>query len=100
MQSIERYVDFEATSLIDYYFLPYLHNSQFNESFITEQALMSKRMTKSDSKMLAGMYLADKAMASVWHHSLLMESCSQTIYGFASRKDNDDYILNWESKGP
>ena len=50
--------------------------------------------------MLAGMYLADKAMASLWHHSLFMESRSQTIYGFASRKDNDDYILNWESKGP
>ncbi len=99
MRSIEKDVDFEAASPLDYYFLPYLHNSEFKESFITEQALISKKMSNKDSSFLAGLYLADKAMASVWHHSLLMESRSQTIYGFASKKDTEEYSLDWESKG-
>jgi hypothetical protein len=36
MQSIEKFVNFEVTSPIDYYFLPFLHHKEFRESFITE----------------------------------------------------------------
>jgi hypothetical protein len=75
MQSIEKFVNYEASSLVDYYFLPFLHHKEFRESFITEQALLS-RNTKSDSNYLAGIYLADKEMASEWHHNMLMQSRS------------------------
>jgi hypothetical protein len=42
MGSIERFVDYESSSSLDYYFLPYLHNKEFKESFILEQAMLSK----------------------------------------------------------
>ena len=50
--------------------------------------------------MLAGMYLADNTMGSVWHHSMLMESRSQTIYGLSSKTGDHEYHLDWQSKGP
>jgi hypothetical protein len=75
MQSFQRFLNYEATSPVDYYFLPFLQHDEFRESFITEKALLS-RNTKSDSNFLAGVYLFDKTMASVWHHNMLMESRS------------------------
>jgi hypothetical protein len=49
---------------------------------------------------LAGLYLADKPTASVWHHNMLMESRSQTIYGLATKGHDGEYSLDWETKGP
>jgi hypothetical protein len=46
------------------------------------------------------MYITDKQMASVWHHNMLMESRSQTIYGLASKNHDGEYSLDWETKGP
>jgi hypothetical protein len=46
------------------------------------------------------MYITDKQMASVWHHNMLMESRSQTIYGLASKSQDGEYSLDWETKGP
>ena len=42
MSSIERFIDYEASSPLDYYFLPFLDNAEFREFFILEQALLSK----------------------------------------------------------
>jgi hypothetical protein len=39
-------------------------------------------------------------MASVWHHNMLMESRSQTIYGLSTNRHNGEYSLDWETKGP
>jgi hypothetical protein len=36
MKSIERFVNYEATSQVDYYFLPFLQHEEFRESFIKE----------------------------------------------------------------
>ena len=72
MRSIERFVDYEAASSVDYYFLPYLHDKEFKESFITSQALFSKS-AKGDSIDLPGMYLSDKGLASVWHLNMLIK---------------------------
>ncbi len=99
MQSIERFAGYEASSPVDYYFLPFLHQKEFRESFITEQALLS-RNTMADSNYLAGIYLADNGMASVWHHNMLMVSRSQTIYGLATKSHDGEYSLDWETKGP
>ena len=92
-------MNYEASSPVDYYFLPFIHHKEFRESFMTEQALLS-RNTKSDSDYLVGIYLTDKEMASVWHHNMLMESRSQTIYGLASKGHDGEYTLDWETKGP
>jgi hypothetical protein len=43
LSSIERFVDYESSSSLDYYFLPFLHNKEFKESFILEQAILSKK---------------------------------------------------------
>jgi hypothetical protein len=61
--------------------------------------LLSKN-TNSDSIFIAGLCITDKQMASVWHHNMLMESRSQTIYGLASKSHDGEYSLDWETKGP
>jgi hypothetical protein len=82
LSSIERFVDYESSSPLDYYFLPYLHNKEFKDSFILEQAMLSKNAKSKD--ILAGLYLADPTMASLWHHNILMSPRTQTIYGIAT----------------
>jgi len=37
------------------------------------------------------MYLADKSMASAWHHNFLMGARTQTIYGLASKNSDLEY---------
>jgi hypothetical protein len=49
---------------------------------------------------LAGLYLADEAIATMWHHNILMGSRAQTIYGAASKVGENEYYLDWETKGP
>jgi hypothetical protein len=53
-------------------------------------------MSHGDTKSLAGLYLADKAMAAVWHHNLLMGPRSQTLFGIANQNENGEYNFDWE----
>ena len=51
LQSIERFIDFDFNrdiSSLEHYFLPYLENAEYKESFLTEQALLSKRAKHGD----------------------------------------------------
>jgi hypothetical protein len=89
MGSIERFVDYESSSSLDYYFLPYLHNKEFKESFILEQAMLSKKAKNKD--ILAGLYLVDGTIASLWHHNMLMGPRTQTIYGKATKIGENEY---------
>ncbi len=44
--------------------------------------------------------MADETIASMWNHNILMGSRTQTIYGAASKFGDNEYYLDWETKGP
>ncbi len=39
----------DEPTIIDHYFLPYLENAEYKESFVTEQALLTKRAKHVDT---------------------------------------------------
>jgi hypothetical protein len=48
--------------------------------------------------MIAGLYLTQPEMATAWHHHSLSGARSQTRYGVASKDEEGEYYLDWESK--
>jgi hypothetical protein len=49
-------------------------------------------------EMIAGLYLTQPDMATAWHHHSLSGARSQTRYGVASKDEDGEYYLDWESK--
>ena len=43
---------------------------------------------------------ADIPVATAWRHFHLMRARTQTIYGIASKYEDENYNLDWLTKGP
>ena len=84
--------------------MPFLKNEHYKHNFATELAAKSRyhsKISDPSHELVTGLYLSNATVASAWHHHILSEARSQTLYGHATKEHHiGEHYLDWESKTP